>query len=202
MFYKHVPMPGRIREFNEDKALESAAEVFWIKGYEGASTEDLLEAMELNKGSMYNAFGNKRELFIKVFNWFAGRSIQNLKDVFKKHGNPVNAIKEIFYAVAQSNDPLSNAKGCFYVNILGEMSGVDEDLAKIAQQKLLDVEALYYKELKKGIENGVVPGSLHAKTTAKYLVNLWSGLNITRRLYSRKDLEHLVEMNLKILEKS
>jgi TetR/AcrR family transcriptional repressor of nem operon len=195
-------MSGRTREFDENKALESAAEVFWIKGYEAASTEDLLQAMGLNKGSMYNAFGNKRELFVKVFHWFAERFIQNMKDVFKKHDDPVNAIKEIFYAVAKANDPLLHVKGCFYVNILGEMSGMDEDLVKIAQQKLLDVEALFYKELKKGIEDGYIDNSLHAKSTAKYLVNLWNGLSITRRLYTRKDLEQLVEMNLKIFEKS
>src|SRR5688500_10969038 len=132
-------MSGRTREFDENKALESASEVFWIKGYEAATTEELLQAMELNKGSMYNAFGNKRELFVKVFHWFAERFIQNMREVFKKHDNPINAIKEIFYGVAKSNDPLSHVKGCFYVNILGEMSGMDEDLVKIAQQKLLDV---------------------------------------------------------------
>jgi TetR/AcrR family transcriptional repressor of nem operon len=194
-------MSGRIREFDEDKALESAAEVFWIKGYEAASTEDLLQAMQLNKGSMYNAFGNKKELFVKAFDWFGGRFMQNIKEVFKKHEDPVNAIKEIFYSVAKSSDPLTHKKGCFSGNILLEMSGMDEELAKIAQENLLDVEALFYRELKKGIENGYIPDYLHAKATAKYLVNFWNGINISRRLYTRKDLEHLVEMNLKILEK-
>lgn len=194
-------MSGRNRQFDEDKALEMAAEVFWIKGYEAASTEDLLEAMQLNKGSMYNAFGNKRELFVKVFNWFAARFIRNMKEVFNKHENPVKAIEEIFYGVARASDPLAHAKGCFYVNILGEMSGMDEDLVKTAQQKLTDVEALFYKELKRGIDNGYIDAALPAKSTAKYLVNLWNGLSITRRLYPRKDLEYLIAMNLKIFKK-
>jgi TetR/AcrR family transcriptional repressor of nem operon len=194
-------MSGRNRAFDENKALESAADVFWMKGYEAASTEELLHAMDLNKGSMYNAFGNKRELFVKVMHWFAERFNQNANAVFQKHANPVAAIHEIFYNVAHTNDPLTRAKGCFYGNILSEMSGVDEELEKIAQQKLSDTEALFYKEIKKGIQEGYITATLNPKATAKYLVNLWNGLHITRRMYSRKDLEQLVEMNLKIFEK-
>lgn len=194
-------MPGRYRAFDEDKALECAAEVFWIKGYEAASTEDLLQAMNLNKGSMYNAFGNKRELFLKVFHWFAERFIRNMKEVFTKHPNPAEAIQAIFYGIARTKDPLLHAKGCFYVNILGEMSGMDEDLVKLARQKLMDVEALFYKELKRGMEEGYIDTAMNPKATAKYLVNLWNGLSVTRKLYSRKDLEQLVAMNLSVFEK-
>ena len=90
-------MSGRKIEFDENEALENAAEVFWLKGYESASTEDLLTAMKLNKGSMYNTFGNKRQLFLHAFHGFAKRFLQNINNIFKKHDNPVEAIKEIFY---------------------------------------------------------------------------------------------------------
>jgi TetR/AcrR family transcriptional repressor of nem operon len=128
-------MSGRNRLFDEEKALVQAAEVFWIKGYEAASTEDLLTAMDMNKGSMYNAFGNKRELFVKVFNWFAHRFIHKMKDVFAKNKQVVEAIREIFLNVAYPADPMDHTKGCFYVNILGETSGMDPELEKIAKEK-------------------------------------------------------------------
>ena len=59
-------MAGRHRKFDEDTVLKQATEVFWTKGYESATTEDLLTAMNLNKGSLYNAFGNKKQLFQTV----------------------------------------------------------------------------------------------------------------------------------------
>ena len=195
-------MSGRYREFDEEKALKKAADVFWLKGYEAASTEDLLQAMDLNKGSMYNAFGNKRELFLKVFHWFAEQFIRNMQETFRKHTDPTKAIKEIFFGVARTVDPIQHAKGCFYVNILGEMSGMDEDLVKIARKNLLDVEALFYREINRGIDEGYIGTVTTPKALAKYLVNLWNGMSISRRLYSRKDLEMLVEMNLKVLNKS
>ena len=57
---------GRPREFDLDKALEHALQVFWRKGYEGASMADLTETMGITKPSLYAAFGNKEELFRKA----------------------------------------------------------------------------------------------------------------------------------------
>ena len=56
----------RPKEFIPDDAIEKAMQVFWHKGYEATSMEDLLSAMDLNRGSLYDTFGDKRQLFLKV----------------------------------------------------------------------------------------------------------------------------------------
>src|SRR5882724_9224474 len=62
---------GRPREFDIEQALERALQVFWRKGYEGASLADLTDAMGINRPSLYAAFGNKEELFRKVVDRYA-----------------------------------------------------------------------------------------------------------------------------------
>ena len=57
---------GRKREFDAEIALEAAMQVFWQKGYTGASLTDLIDSMGINKPSMYRAFGNKEALFVKA----------------------------------------------------------------------------------------------------------------------------------------
>ncbi|MGB1215804.1 MAG: TetR/AcrR family transcriptional regulator, partial [Pikeienuella sp.] len=52
------------KSFDLDDATDKAAAVFWAKGYEATSISDLVAAMGINKGSLYNAFGDKRRLFI------------------------------------------------------------------------------------------------------------------------------------------
>ena len=55
---------GRPREFDVDDALDRAMRVFWAKGYQGASLDDLLAAMGIGRGSLYKAFGDKRSLYL------------------------------------------------------------------------------------------------------------------------------------------
>jgi AcrR family transcriptional regulator len=62
---------GRPREFDPDQALDRALQVFWRKGYEGASISELTEAMGINRPSLYAAFGNKEELFRKALDRYA-----------------------------------------------------------------------------------------------------------------------------------
>lgn len=68
---KTVAPIGRPRAFDLDLALERALQVFWRKGYEGASLSDLTEAMRINRPSLYAAFGNKEALFRKALDRYA-----------------------------------------------------------------------------------------------------------------------------------
>jgi AcrR family transcriptional regulator len=67
---------GRPREFDVDEALEQAMQVFWERGYEGASLVDLTAAMGITKTSMYAAFGNKEQLFRKAVERYAAGPAQ------------------------------------------------------------------------------------------------------------------------------
>src|SRR5690242_2106841 len=62
---------GRPRSFDADKALDAAMQIFWHKGYEGASLSDLTEAMGINRPSLYAAFGDKESLFRKALARYA-----------------------------------------------------------------------------------------------------------------------------------
>lgn len=67
----HSAALGRPREFDLDEALERAMQVFWARGYDGASLTDLIGAMGITKSSMYAAFGNKEQLFRKALQRYA-----------------------------------------------------------------------------------------------------------------------------------
>ena len=62
---------GRPRTFDTEQALGRAMNVFWRKGYAGASLPDLTRAMGINRPSLYAAFGNKASLFRKVLDRYA-----------------------------------------------------------------------------------------------------------------------------------
>jgi TetR/AcrR family transcriptional repressor of nem operon len=75
---------------------------------------------------------------------------------------------------------------------------MDPDLEKIAKEKLIEIEKLFHKELTKAQKTGQLTSAIQPALLAKHLLNLWNGINITRRLYSEKELEKLVELNLQL----
>lgn len=66
--------PGRPRTFDVDEALDTALKVFWRKGYEGTSIDDLTAAIGINRPSLYCAFGNKEQLFRKALDRYLGEA--------------------------------------------------------------------------------------------------------------------------------
>ncbi len=193
-------MAGRHREFDVETALSAATEVFWTQGYDSASMEDLLTAMNINKGSMYNTFGSKRDLFLRVLDRFFKNAQHDMTAKFEAFDNPLDGVREIFRQVTRPADVKDHAKGCFLVNTLGEMCGMDEELATLARNKLLEVETIYLKYLRKGVKNGQIRKEASPELMAKFLLNMWNGMSISRRMYSRKSLEDLVEMQLQLLK--
>ena len=71
-----ITLRGRPREFCVDGALAKALRVFWTKGYEGASLNDLTEAMGITRPSLYAAFGNKESLFRKALDLYEREKLE------------------------------------------------------------------------------------------------------------------------------
>ena len=96
---------ARPREFEINDALEKAMEAFWAKGYDATSMVDLMKVMNLNKGSIYAAFGNKHALFTKALTQYTDTTYARIKNIFTSIEAPNEAMKVFFdeMLVEQSN---------------------------------------------------------------------------------------------------
>ena len=192
-------MSGRPKIFREEEVLGAAVDLFWQNGYEATSTEDLLAQMKLNKGSLYHSFGNKKQLFEKVIDFFAAGSLQALNRKIATAATPIEGIRNFFLELADS-DTDTHQKGCFMGNTLAELANIDEELKQKAALHLIAMEKLFLKYIRKAKQTGELKTKEKAETLARYLLNLWNGINITRRVYPRKDmLEPLIRMQLEVL---
>ena len=75
---------GRTRQFDEDEALDRAMEVFWRRGYEGATLPELTAAMGINRPSLYAAFGNKEQLFRKALDRYRSGPVAFVREALKE----------------------------------------------------------------------------------------------------------------------
>jgi TetR/AcrR family transcriptional regulator, transcriptional repressor for nem operon len=193
-------MAGRPKIFNEQIALENAANLFWKQGFEATSMDDLLKTMGLQKGSFYHSFGSKKELYVKAIDWYETSSSKDFDKLFVKIKNPIELIKAMFIELANCS-PEEHQKGCFMGNTIAELSNIDEELVKKAAKNLQDMENFFFEQIKQAQETGELKTRTDAKILAMYLLNLWNGINITRRIYPEKtDLLALIEFQLAVLK--
>ncbi len=191
-------MAGRYKTFNEAKVVRRALDVFWAKGYEATSTQDLLKAMKLNKGSLYNTFNSKRELYILAIEAYAADSLAKLKQDIDASEVPVNVVKDFIFSACEPCKPSDDDKGCFLVNAVTEMASLDKELAKKAARKLEKVEKLFLYAINTAIERQQLQLTVAPDVLSKFLINQWNGINMTRKMYKDKnELRKIVALALK-----
>lgn len=190
-------MAGRNRIFDEQEVIRKATAVFWERGYEGTSTEDLLTAMGIGKGSFYNAFpGGKQEIFEKTLEQFSTRAFAALAAAVNTSDDPVSAVLDFFRNIARESRTV-HMKGCYMGNTIAELSHTEPALERKAVHRLQEMEQLFALVIEKGQQSGRLKTRVPASTLARHLTNLWNGLNITRRMYPSTDgLSALIELNL------
>ncbi|MEM6585892.1 MAG: TetR/AcrR family transcriptional regulator, partial [Pseudomonadota bacterium] len=92
---------GRPRSFDRETALEAALNVFWAKGYDGASMADLTGAMGINKPSLYAAFGDKDALFAETIARYAERYFGGALQAFLSESSPEKAVHAALLAALE-----------------------------------------------------------------------------------------------------
>jgi TetR/AcrR family transcriptional repressor of nem operon len=193
-------MAGRPQIFSENEVLEKATQLFWGKGYEATSTDELLSAMGIGKSSFYNTFKGKRELFEKVIETFVNQSVAALLKDIEDSIDPIQSLKNFFRKLATSPQS-THQKGCFMGNTIVELSNIDKPLENMAIKRLKKMEQLFHDQIKKGQQAGQLQSKEAPTVIARYLITMWNGLNITRRMYPDPDyLLPLIEMQLSILK--
>jgi TetR/AcrR family transcriptional repressor of nem operon len=192
-------MRGRPSGIDHDRVMEKAQQLFWEKGFAATSLDDLLKAMDMGSGSFYNTFkGGKKELFSKAIQQ-RREAFQQFKTLLAASANPVEKIKEFFRSIAAA-DRHSHLMGCIIANTVTEMTFIDEELEKEAVDILKEVEKMYTWAIKKEQENGTIKNQTPPEVLGRYLISVWNGLNVTRRMYpNSKGLKDLIELQLSVI---
>jgi TetR/AcrR family transcriptional repressor of nem operon len=192
-------MKGRPSTFENDALIDKAQQVFWAKGYTATSLSDLLQGMAIGSGSFYNSFkGGKKELFLKTLQQ-RRRAFKRFSEELEKSKDPVERIKDFFRSLAVADLP-THQRGCLVANTVTEMSFVDADLEKQAVEILKEVEKLYTKVIRDAQQNGSLKNQSDPGLLGRYLITIYNGINVTRRMYpDKKELARLIEMQMELI---
>src|SRR6266567_3686326 len=98
---------ARHREFDRDEALHKAMEVFWSRGYEAASIQELIKHMGINRQSLYDTFGDKHALYLQALDRYREMEGHKLFELLERQGSVKNNLRQLFKGV---RDPRAVAR--------------------------------------------------------------------------------------------
>ncbi|MCG8409362.1 MAG: TetR/AcrR family transcriptional regulator [Phycisphaerales bacterium] len=169
---------GRPKEFERTDALQKAMKVFWANGYEGASVCDLLEGMGINRGSMYDTFGDKRSLFLEALGHYQNTVIEPLTQMICAPGSPLGNVRKTLCKVADAAGG-SECHGCLLTNTTVETAPHDAEVAKVMRASLRAIEDAFFDALERAIKNGELNRKAETRALARFLTNALQGLVVT-----------------------
>jgi TetR/AcrR family transcriptional repressor of nem operon len=176
---------ARTKEFNEDQALDKAIEIFWHKGYNGTSAQDLVTYLGLSRSSLYDTFGDKQKLFARSLQRYQKNAQDQIVKLFDESENIKETLQDIFkQAVIESLEDRIT-KGCFMVNSSVELAMHDEEIGKIVKNNSRVMEEVFTNAVQKGQNAGHISTKIDARTLARFIFNTYSGIRVLARTGER-----------------
>ncbi|KQU89237.1 hypothetical protein ASD99_28530 [Mesorhizobium sp. Root695] len=182
---------GRPREFDTEKALVQAMRLFWRKGYEGTSLTDLTEELGITRPSLYAAFGNKEELFLKVLDRYdreTSHFIQNALDA-----PTARALAEgLIYGACAFHSDTGNPPGCLMVH--GALIGSDDSVSARKETNLRrgQLRNQIAKRLERAQMDGDVGKDADTAALSGYLVAILRGIAVEAASGAQPDELHRI----------
>ena len=190
---------GRPRSFDEGDALEKATQVFWSKGYDGVTIDDLVAGMGVGRPSLYSVFGDKRALFLRVLKTYAeAKGTLAAKALLSPEGLRDSLVGFLRYAVESATEK-GSALGCLLVCVAPLVN--DAEVRQFLQNAAAASVALVERRFRDGISAGEVPPDLPIAARASQVIDLSRGLTMraqmgTPRKALLKDAEEAADLVL------
>lgn len=192
---------ARKKEFDQEQALDRAMQTFWLKGYEATSVQDLVEQMGINRGSLYDTFGDKRSLFLAALAFYDERVMSTVLQDLDHPESPKAAIVEYLQAFVQRAGTDLQGRGCLVTNSAVELSPHDPQIKARVAANLNRVESALYRVIRQAQQVGEISHDKDPRALARFLLNTLQGLRVIAKVDPDPDrLQDIVSMALSILD--
>ncbi len=173
-----------VRQFDENLALDKALALFWQKGYAATSMQELAEATGVQRGSLYNAYGDKETLFLRVFDVYRERFIGQMREALDKP-RLRDALRSFFGCVITSMTTSMTAgmptRGCLSTKTAVGTEGLDGPMRAALKALLDDIEQVLVDRLSRDDQQAQL--ALPPRQAARLIVTFTRGLVVVERVY-------------------
>ncbi|WP_306349765.1 TetR/AcrR family transcriptional regulator [Flavobacterium sp. '19STA2R22 D10 B1'] len=200
MIHKVTSVMARTKAFDKDEVLDKAVDLFWQKGYQGTSAQDIVDCLGISRSSLYDTFGDKHTLFVAALKRYKSKMGNPFIEIIEQTEDAKKAIHQIFQMILDESIDQKCNKGCFMVNATMELSQVDPEITAIINRNTQDMEEAFCMAIEKGQKMGTISTVHDPRKIALFLINAISGLRVTAKTdIDRAKLNDIVCLTISIL---
>jgi TetR/AcrR family transcriptional repressor of nem operon len=190
---------GRPRNFEADIVVDRAMDAFWTHGYANTSPAQLAEATGIGKGSLYNTFGSKRELFDRALTRYDEFGASLVRDTLSRPGSTRERIGELIRFQVDSDLAQPIRRGCLTVNTAIEFTGCDAEITRAVRTMQNHIITALAERIEQGLRDGDVTAGTDPQAIAEFLINTIVGLRVMARTYDAPTLHGIIDNALTVL---
>ncbi len=168
---------GRPKEFDPDAALGAALDLFWRKGFDGASLSDLTEAMRITRPSLYAAFGNKEQLFRKALDQYQATCMAFAERALREP-TARGLAERLLYGAADAQTDGAHPAGCLATNGMVACSDAAEPIRQAVLAMREAKQSVLRERLARARDEGDLPRDADPDALASYLSAVVQGMAV------------------------
>ena len=192
---------ARPKEFDPDTALDKATEVFWRRGYEATSMEDLTTSMGINRGSLYDTFGGKQELFLACMDRYCHGMVARRLTMLNQPGPAIETIRTFIQTMLELALSYPERKGCLIANTVMELGPREKEIGSRTAKAMCDLEEAFFKALSRAKEQGELRNGKDPRSLARFLTTMMQGVIVMLKAGTPADaLRDTARTGLSILD--
>jgi len=191
----------RQREFDKERALDDAMELFWEKGYAATSISDLTAKMGIQRPSLYATFGDKEKLFEAALRKYTNLHASLIRTKLQNIPSVKEAFRNLFEEMIEEEYTKKVSKGCFCINTIIELAPHDEKFEILTREHEMYLSVIFQETLLKGVKSGELESNLDVKALAQTIVVALIGVTVLLKSHpERSFVDKSVNLILSLLK--
>jgi TetR/AcrR family transcriptional repressor of nem operon len=187
---------ARPKEFDPERALLKAMELFWRLGYENTSVEALMREMGIARQSLYDTFGDKRALYLKALAFYRDRTNSAMQRMLESTPSVKAGFAKLLYGLAHETRE-QHERGCLLLSANLQRDPRDTVVNNLLRDNQARVEVVFQSALRRAQKQGELSAKEDAAALARYFVVTIQGMRAIARLRSdRQALEQVARVAL------
>lgn len=188
---------ARAKEFDPDTATEAAMQLFWCRGYEATSVDDLVRHLGIGRGSLYATFGSKHALYLRALDRYRAHAATHVVDVIRGATGVRPLVRQLLEGQVAEHVRDPERRGCMMANAAAERGGCDADAAWRVGASFAAIEDALAGVFDRARGTGEIAAEHDARALARFVVTTMQGLAVrVKATPDRAALQDSIEVAL------